>query len=499
MNKVILIPANQAGPYSNANKMVDIQVPSGMVVDMDKTYIQVETEIELGVDSMGEVNGLPFVHNLCVKSVVSDDYTPCNSELFRNVWLRSAKFGNIEYTPEIGVLSKNLWEMSKSSSEKIATPNSLFQVKTFDSKKLMSPFTELHKTGAIPSRYRRAFLNIPVSDLLKGVGKEVLSTDSLGATTLHLELDNLNNFEVVKEPLAFPVDNDCDDVPVAGGNTVTLKKKYPYLEMVPYYVGEKVAITATTNEPTPVGIDVEAVITEISYNQATGAVVITTSYSFLALTASYVYEGVSIAESVEEDEDYGSFKILTASLAVSLVQGPVSLPSQLNYFTFTTFQESVDLQYYNRVIEVEPECVSLFIMFQDPTTTATNANKLSNNVDVKSYRIRIDNQDVYDRNINTNYQSNSLYTHDPAYHEMLNRLFLNSGISLKNFNGVALARNSDTLPGVFTVADNQILILGCPTPMTERQKQVQINIECSSGNKVKNLVMYKLCMRSLKL
>jgi hypothetical protein len=46
---------------------------------------------------------------------------------------------------------------------------------------------------------------------------------------------------------------------------------------------------------------------------------------------------------------------------------------------------------------------------------------------------------------------------------------------------------------------NQILILGCPTPLTQKQKQVQINIECADGEQVKNLVMYKLCLRSLKL
>lgn len=500
MNKVVLITANQAGPYSNANKMLDIQIAQGMNVDLSKSYIQLECEIELGPDSLGTVDGVEFVHNLCVKSVANDDYTPCNSEIFRNLWIRSAKKGNLVYTPECGVLSKNLWEMTKSSSAKIATPDSLFQVRTFDSKMLMSPFTELHKTGTIPSRYRHAFLNIPVSDLVKGgLENAVISTDALGAVTVHLELDNLNNFEVVKEPLAKTIDNDCEDVPTAGGNTLTLSYFYDSLELVPFFVGEKVKISATTTADPPVAILEDAVITGITYNQATGLVTITTTYTFPALTGSLVYEDVKIEESVEDDEDYGTFKILTAQMAVSLVQGVVDIPSQLDYATFTTFQESVDLQHFNRVIEVEPECVSLFIMFQDPSSTATTANKLSNNVNVKSYRLRIDNQDVYDRDILVNYQSNNLYTHDPAYHELLNRLFMNSGLPLKNFNCVALARNELLLPDVFNQAGNQILILGCPTPLTQKQKQVQINIECADGQQVKNLVMYKLCLRSLKL
>jgi hypothetical protein len=365
---------------------------------------------------------------------------------------------------------------------------------------LMSAFTELHKTGTIPSRYRHAFLNIPVSDLVKGgLENAVISTDALGAVTFHFELDNLNNFEVVKQSLAKTIDSDCEDIPTAGGNVLTLSYNYDSLELVPYYVGEKVIISADTTADPPVAIFSTAVITGITYNQADGEVKITTTYTFPDLTGSLVYENVKIEESVEEDENYGTFKILTAQMIASLVQGPVSIPSQLDYATFTTFQESVDLQYYNRLIEIEPECVSLFIMFQNPESTATNANKLSNNINVRSYRLRIDNQDTFDRDILLNYESNNLYTHDPAYYELLNRLFMNSSLPLKNFNCVALARNELLLPNVFNQAGNQILILGCPTPLTQKQKQVQINIECADGQQVKNLIMYKLCLRSLKL
>ena len=500
MNKTVLINSNQAGSFSNANKMIDIQIPQGMNVDLSKSYVQLECEIELGADSLGSVDGVEFVHNLCVKSVAFDDYNPCNSELFRNLWIRSAKKGNLVYTPEVGVLSKNLFEMTKTSSAKIATPDSLFQVRTFDSKMLMSPFTELHKTGTIPSRYRHAFLNIPISDLVKGgLESQVISTDTLGAVTFHFELNNLNNFEVVKQLLTKDIDGECNNMPTGGGSTITLKYKYDSLELVPFFVGEKVIISATSNDPAVPSIAHTSVITGITYNQASEVVQITTTYTFPSLTGSYFYSDVFIEESTEEDQDYGTFKILTAQLATSLVQGSVDIPNQLNYATFTTFQESVDLQHYNRVIEVEPECVSLFIMFQNPSTTFTDANKLSNNVNVKSYRLRIDNQDVYDRDILVNNQSNNLYTHDPAYHELLNRLFMNSGLPVKNFNCVALARNELLLPNVFTVPENQILILGCPTPLTDKQKQVQINIECEDSTLVHNLIMYKLCLRSLKL
>lgn len=500
MNKTVLISANQAGPFSNANKMIDIQIPQGMLVDMSNSFLQLECEIELGPDAVGEVSGVSYVHNLGVRNIAYDDYISCNVELFRNVWLRSAKKGNLAYTPEIGVLGKNLFEMTKSSSAKMATPDSLYQLKTFESKMLMSPFIEMKKTGNISSRYRHCFLNTPLSEIIPGgLASEILSTDDLGALTLHLELDDLNRFEVKKLGLTQSIDGSCENVPTAGGAVLTLKLKYDSLTRMPFFVGEKVKIGAVTTQETPVTINQDAVITAITYNQATGLTTITTTYTFPALTGTFVYGTVVISESVEVSPDYGSFKILLAQLGASLVQGMAPQMNQLDYMTFTTFQESVDLQNYSRIVEVEPECVSLFIMFQNPSTSATDANKLSNNFNVRSYRIRIDNEDVYDRDINLNYESNNEYTHDPAYHELLNRLFLNSGLPLKNFNCVALSRNAGVLNNYYNVAGNQILILGCPTPMTSRQKQIQININCSVGGQVKNLIMYKLCVRSLKM
>jgi hypothetical protein len=501
-----MFQATQSGPFSNSNKMIDLQIPEGYMIDMTQSFVQLEATIDLGSNSVGTTVGdLPFVHNLAVVSNVSDNYIPINAELVRNVWLRSAKKGNLEYVPRCNVLAKNMFEMTKSTNQKVSTVDSLYQIKSYSTQKCMSAFTELHKTGIVPSAYVNPRLNIPISQLLSLGALDVFDTGKLGATTLHLELDNLSAFKVIKQQLTTAIDGACNDIGPASTSTLTLTATYDSLELVPFFVGEKVLINYTNpGSPAPASpvvppfnVNTNAAITNIVYNETTGVVSITTSYNFVALTGTLKYSAITIAESVEVDASlYGSLQILTAQLGLAIIQDPkVQSPDVIDYTTFTTFEKSVNQQVYSEIVEVEPECVNLLACFQDPA----GYNKLSNNVNVRSYRIRVDNLDVFDRDINVNNVSNSNYTHDMGYYELLNRLFLNASLPLKNMSCVALARNENNLVDKFNKAELQILLLGCPTPLTAGQKQIQLNINAVDGQQIKNLVLFKQIVKSLKL
>ena len=105
--KYVKFSAVQAGPFSNVNKMIDLNLPAGVMVDMTQSYVQLEASIDLGASSVGEVDGLPFVHNLVVRSTVSDDYTPMNVELIRQCQLRSANKGVLESVPRVNVFKES--------------------------------------------------------------------------------------------------------------------------------------------------------------------------------------------------------------------------------------------------------------------------------------------------------------------------------------------------------------------------------------------------------
>ena len=499
-----MFQSTQSGPFSNSNKMIDLTIPEGYMVDMTQSFVQLEATIDLGINSTAVSSAGPYVHNLAVVSNVSDDYTPINAELVRNVWLRSAKKGNLEYVPRVNVLAKNMFEMTKSTNQKVSTVDSLYQMKSFATGKCMSAFTELHKTGVVPSAYVNPRLNIPISQLLSLGALDVFDTGKLGATTIHLELDNLSAFKVIKQQLTTDVDSRCNDVGPQGTSTLTLTPKYDSLELVPFFVGEKVLLNWTNpglpsaNPVVPPSAgSASAVITQMAYNEATGVVSITTSYSFAPLTGALKYTAITISESVELNPAlYGSLQILSAQLGLAIIQDPkVQSPDVIDYTTFTTFEKSVNQQVYSEIVEVEPECANLLVCFQDPA----GYNKLSNNVNVNSYRIRVDNLDVFDRDIYVNNVSNSNYTHDMGYYELLNRLFLNASLPLKNMSCVALARNENNLVSRFSQAELQILLLGCPTPLTAVQKQIQLNINAANGQQIKNLVLFKQVVKSLKL
>ena len=506
--KYVMFQSSQAGPFSNSNKMIDLQIPEGYMIDMTQSFIQLEATIDLGLNSTAISTAGPYIHNLAVVSNVSDDYTPINAELIRNVWLRSAKKGNLEYVPRVNVLAKNMFEMTKTSAQKISTVDSLYQMKSFASGKCMSPFTELHKSGSVPSAYVNARLNIPISQLLSLGALDVFDTGKFGATTIHLELDNLNAFKVIKQKLTTDVDGRCSDIGPQGTSTLTLTATYDSLELLPFFVGEKVQLnwinpglpTATPPVPTSDGV-AAAAITQIAYNEATGVASITTSYSFPSLTGGLKYTGITIAESVELNADlYGSLQILTAQLGLAVIQDPqVQSPDVIDYTTFTTFEKSVNQQIYSEIVEVEPECVNLLVCFQDPSTISNSYNKLSNNRFIDNYRIRVDNLDVFDRDIFVNRVSNSLYTHDMGYYELLNRLFLNASLPLKNMSCVALARNENDLVSRFNQTELQILLLGCPTPLTVGQKQIQLNINAVNNQQIKNLVLFKQLVKKISL
>lgn len=496
--KYVKFSATQAGPYSNVNKMIDLQIPANYMVDMTQSYVQLEATIDLGASSVGLVDGLPFVHNLVVRSAVSDDYTPMNVELIRQCQLRSANKGVLESVPRVNILAKNMWEMSNSSNQKMSTISSLYQVKSLATKKLMSAFTELHK-NEYASAYVNPRLNIPLSQLVQLGNLDVFDTapNKFGSTTLHLELDNLNAFTVSKQQLTTNVDGKCNEIIASNTptNTLTLTATYDSLELVPFFTGEKVSITftATGEEVTTV----PAVITNIQYDSASRIVLITTNYQFDQLTGTDTYSTISIAESSEGGSpNYGSLRILNAELCLAIIEDPkVQSPDVVNFMTFTTFEKSVNQQSYSEIVEIEPECVNLFIMMNNPS----GYNKLSNNVEVANSRIRINGLDTYDRDINYNYASNFPYTHDVAYYEMLNKTFMNGSIPLKNMSSVALSRNEMNLVDYFDRPELQILIIATPTPLTATQKQVQLNINAKDGELIQNLVLFKQCMKTIKM
>jgi hypothetical protein len=147
----------------------------------------------------------------------------------------------------------------------------------------------------------------------------------------------------------------------------------------------------------------------------------------------------------------------------------------------------------NKIFEIEPNCVNVVMMFNNSTS-----NLISNNTKVTSYRMRIDNVDVYDRDILVNKETAlEKHIHDALHYDAVNRTFMNMGKPLKNLNLVNMAQTQQNFNSRFNQDALQIMLLAAPTPLTANTKKLQINVEASAS--FDNVILYKQIAKSIKL
>ena len=493
MQSSFLLQSVQGGPFNNSSRMIDIDIPAGHIVDMSKSFIQIECSIT--------PNYAYFptgVSNLVVSNIVST-VTPMNIDLIKNASLTSSTKGKLEDIRRVNVLSHNLLELSKSTSNKMSTIDSLYQVFNYDNKIKLSPFVEFKKTGSINSNYRSVYLRIPMSHLFQLGLDSAFDTNKLGTTRIHLELDNLLNLEVNQVVLSTPLQRIAGPAPstgpytIASGSSFTMAYVYDSLDQVPFFVGQSVTLTYTPTGGAVTNEDVT--INALSFNEQTGILSVTTSKDF-PVVANVTYGSISMKEyePVGTNAD-GTFNILTAQLGLTVNNGPSQSSNELQYYTFTTEEYNVGGQnFMNKVFEIEPECINTFLM----QYANNSANLLSNGVNIKSYRLRIDGNDVVDRDINVNtLTASNTYLNDPLHYELVNRTFVNASMNLNNLTGVNINTDAQTLTNRFTSPNNQVFVICSPTPITQNSKKYQVNLNSSSA--INNVVLFKQVVRSLKL
>jgi hypothetical protein len=179
--------------------------------------------------------------------------------------------------------------------------------------------------------------------------------------------------------------------------------------------------------------------------------------------------------------------------------------NELQYTTFTTEEyNSGNQQFVSKAFTIEPTCVNVFVMF-----VGSKGTLLSNNVDVASYRLRCQEIDIYDRDINVNLINgnptfDTCYFDDTLHLDSTMRTFANAGIPFKNYAGVAMSRDAQSNithlnleNSKYGVEENRILVLSAPVPLTPMSKILQVNIDCKFGGTVENIILFKQCIKSV--
>jgi hypothetical protein len=497
----------QGGPFDNINRMIDLEIPEGVQINPSQCFIQFVVHLD----------GTSDVIRNYVPKLQGNVVIPYNVDLIRNCSLTGDKCGRLEDVRRVNILNHNILELSKGTIEKMCLIDSMYQAKDFNNGYLFSPFVEFHKDGSVLSKYIDGYFRIPLSHLFSLGAIQLLDTNKTGKLRIHLELEKLQYLQVSHVNL-FKSANDESVLKEgvfnnlgAPGAVVVTSAAYENLQNSPYYVGQKLTfsyqpIDDTVPDPEPVGpvLELNATITTISYTSDTGIITITLDTPFPALPVGAVtYSNISC-------EEFGimeapTIQVMTCELGIAQYSTVQSSPDVLNYTTFTTEEYSTGglSKYLNKVFEIESNAINAMLFFNQ-----NNANPLSNNIHLDNYRMRIDNQDVYDRNINTNYLTGKLtklhLTNDSLHMDSINRTFLNASIPLRNLTMMAMVRDREEYSNEMRFANgedgenNRIMILASPTPITNTTKKLQFNLENKDGHPIEDVILYKQCLRTVK-
>jgi hypothetical protein len=267
------------------------------------------------------------------------------------------------------------------------------------------------------------------------------------------------------------------------------------IESVNYYTSiTSITIDAASTGAISVGANASTVpqtslrtITSISYDDTSGAQTLTffSNFVYNLLPTGKSLTAVSIAP-VASDDTNAVLSFSRAELVLKKLATSPKQPSQLNYMSWTTEQFSGnDETSFQRLFTLEPEAVNVLMMFPKD-------DLFSQNTDIQNYRLRLDNQDLMNRNVTIT------EPRDPLYYDCISRTLLNSGYPTSNLNEQNLNCDGDPTDGGITQADYKLTMISNPVPLTPSNKLLQVNLT-STGTGLKELVLYKQVMREINV
>ena len=499
MLKQKLISSVQAGPFSEQNRIVDIDIAEGQVVNMAESFIVLTTRI---------LNAPNSIVNLCPSVIAEPHYTPFNLDFVRNASLTGSKCGQLENVRRCNALNHNMIELSKSQAEKQSQVISLYQVRDNATSQLLSPYVDFKKQGEIPSSYRDVKLRVKMTDLFS-LGNQTIDTSLTGTLRVHLELENGFGISLTNTPMFQGVANEGVLENVASGDTFVVFEQFPTAQDSPYTVGMEYSLTYT-DAAVPPNVVVETVtVIQAEYDTSNGALTLTLEGDNLPLEdqgAPKQYTQIKLSEIPDQPAPAPMLQVALVEMNVAEVLGekPEKI-NELQYTTFTTEEFNTgNQQFVSKAFNIEPTCVNVFVMF-----VGSKGTLLSNNTDVESYRLRCNEVDIYDRDINVNSINgnpafNMCYFDDTLHLDSNMRTFINAGIPYKNYAGVAMSRDSQSNVihlnldnNKYGISSNRLLVLSAPTPITPNTKILQVNINCKSGKTVDNIILFKQCIKAV--
>jgi len=510
--KLTKIPSIQGGPFlTGANtsigvqRNIDIDIPAGMNINPSESFIQMRVNVQMTDDRLINLNIVP---------ASNPDLPLMNTDLIRNCWLDMEKAGRVEDIKRVNRLRRNLSHVLSTVDQKQNKPDALNSgLQDFQTNLGYSPFLEVHKGDGFQSTYKDVFLRIKLSDLYEMCGVQYLNTDKTGKVRFHLELEKKNYFQLTERTRLF-VENEGfmeDEIPLtadpATTDTFFTQVTYTDINAVPWYNGQPVLVSYVYYDASanPLGVVQEphTILTVsdptddiVGYDSGTVQIVLDEPLSNESQNGQYT--DIIFEVNPLDPQESSSWSILTCELVLCEYAQPQPTMDydDLSYMTFTT--EEFNNNYFNlsHIFEIEPNAVNVLLLFDNSTQPISHYN------DRFRYRLRTNDQDLVDYDTLVNIKQLSQVSHHALHYDMLSKTLLNMEKQLVSTVPPLNMDNQGAFSLAFTnVLENKVLFLGSPLPLTATIKRFQVIIENEEEipTNIENIILFKHCMRSIKL
>lgn len=514
--KYVKIPSRDSAPYSATNNRVRFTIPEGNY-DLSKSYFLFYSQINLTGGSADAIYDVSPVYSETGNGYAGIRPALPNYAFVRNCKMRTSKNAKLsEDIRRVDSLRTNLQPYTRSSTElELSELESVFSgVDKYN--RSNNCFIRKNHLGSQKSQYLEAPVIVPF-DLFES-GKGMYSSDN-GDIDVTLEL-NLNKIQLATttipgpppvvhvsiEPLAnefniLTIGNGTTD---ASGNldnlTITSQVLPDNIEAIPYYVGQQVRVqsaTATSDET--------VIITNINYNTSTNLVSLTFDGNIVnGGTASSPITDFNLSNPDTPNlPTSGSLTVNYAEVVMyNLMDNKPQQPKVLSTWSTEEVTLGGTITNYQRVFDVEPNAVNAFFVLTDNDMTAQPRG-------IDKFRIRVNNEDVTDRDVNVNDNGalaattgNNIKSPEGLYYTSLLDTFTNMGLRFVNMNERIKYLGDKTGAGHRHSLDKSRLKLSVvPVPLfvSNQYKLVQINVDCSTtaGHGFNKVILFKQVIRQL--
>ena len=525
--RIVKIPARQAGPYGTGSNRINVTIPSNMICDLSKSFL----EAEININTTGGTG----VYNVNLQYGGNKDDPVYNVALFKNCRLSSDQLGNIEETQDVNHLRTNLNHLQMSRSEQLSLSyNSLRQLTNRYGQKC-GIFRQLNGEGTVPSVQQLGRVPVPLSQLF-GMGDiDEVDTSVTGELNIEVELDFNISSALMDDNTQYPCNGagGADNIVLTGATTA---RNFPFsIGQGVFFLkdsgGDRIGFRTITdiNQGTNTitfNAALPGTLTNITVQKADwrGAADMNDSAT---VVLNGVYENLNdspfwVGQRVETSGTVGAADVDTANIisierssagvVTIILDSPTTggaitdviirpylegVSSQLSFESINLvlhekMEASVDHsggyriysyqteksngnsnQIYNGSFNLPPRCINAVLMNKV-------ANQLySQNNDVTDYRLVLDNNNLTDRPV---------VVEESLYYDELGKWCLNSGQVLKNLQAVPQTENynlkHEGAPGM------HVVYIGTHTPQTAQPKILQIEAN-TTANGLGNINMYK--------